>query len=374
MPNIINGMTAESFIKDINTHAIDDRGGLKYVTADENGNYPEGAFPVIDEKGEERMAMRDNNKVSLNLEMEMKQANIKDINVLRPLEEDIEECWVIVDDNFNNSGGRLYKRRYPFLKDTPGLLLPQEFNYNPIGSYKLIFDQSGSFSIELPYWVEKVKYILINGGIDGRLNGITSHPGVDNEVKYNVDVGEIILLNKNLSVTVGAHAANHNSTINSQITTLSSTKRASVQTVYTITPQSLPVVTQNDFYVDYQLHNIVWFQSLQPNMIEKYQAQAFNIKSPFKFEYFCYARATGSSGYYCYIPYCTQDTTFSQPKEYGAWGACNYVCKNGRDDVIFSTHPSTGLSWRAGYNASHSNTIGSNNTTPGNDGAVILYF
>ena len=164
MPNIINGMTAENFIKDINTHAIDNRGGFQDAIADTDGKYPEDAFPIKDEKGEIKMVTRKNNNIA-----EVKYLKSNDPNFLFPQIQEETEDWILVTDNYQNTGGKLFKRNTAWLskEHQDGLFFPMELRTNPRNSFKLVYDKPGTCEFTLPRWVSEYDCFMIDGGYHG---------------------------------------------------------------------------------------------------------------------------------------------------------------------------------------------------------------
>ena len=188
MPNIINGMTAEKFIKDVNTYSIDSRGGFEYVEAND-GKYPEGAFPVLDENGEDKMAVRNNNNIA-----EVKYLKSNDPNFLFPQVQEETEDWILVTDNYQNTGGKLFKRNTAWIskEHQDGLFFPMELRTNPRNSFKLVYDKPGDYEFTLPKWVSEYDYFLIDGGY----HGCNTMYDVYQSGKYNYVNNSIIYIDK----------------------------------------------------------------------------------------------------------------------------------------------------------------------------------
>lgn len=200
MPNIVHGMTAENFIKDINTHAIDDRGGYRAATQDEINDPNIETFKALINGNDVECVRDKDEKVEVPfLDVQKLQTSNHIMGELLPKDEEIdtEHLWVQVNEKTEDIDKyKLYQRA----EVQQGLVLPAS-SLSQTRNYKVVFDKPGTYEFQFPNWAFDYEGYIIDGGDGGSFNNSQEIYPRKEPCRY---VKDIISHGQPVKITVGA--------------------------------------------------------------------------------------------------------------------------------------------------------------------------
>ena len=176
MPNIINGMTAENFIKDVNTYSIDSRGGYRAATKGEIDDPNIETFKALID-GKDVECVRDEDEA---IKIPVLTTTPCNFGGEGRKEIDIDSLWVLIDDDqTEDKGYRIYQRAA--IKDN--LVLPAASLFQT-RNYRVVFDKPGTWSFKIPYWAHSCEGYVIPGGCAGRIYPIREKSSPSGSNRY----------------------------------------------------------------------------------------------------------------------------------------------------------------------------------------------
>lgn len=200
MPNIINGMKADSFIKDINTHAIDDRGGYRAATQGEIDDPNIETFKALINGNDVECVRDKDEKVEVPfLDVQKLQTSNHIMGELLPKDKEIdtEHLWVQVNEKTEDIDKyKLYQRA----EVQQGLVLPAS-SLSQTRNYKVVFDKPGTYEFHFPKWAFDYEGYIIDGGNGGFFNNNQDVYPRKEPCRY---VKDIISHGQPVKITVGA--------------------------------------------------------------------------------------------------------------------------------------------------------------------------